>query len=186
MPLFQPKGDRSQRSIIAALAASSEYGALLSYDELIRALGIDDDDNPRPIVRSAVTAARPLILRDHGRVLIADRGRGYRIGQPGELAGVAQAYRMSADRQLSRALDIVTHGDTASMSDVEYQRFAATRTVIVGLHRRMTAVEDRLERMEKALFGDGEPTSRVAGEVIERHDARLDAPQGGVRDSIFR
>lgn len=171
MPHFQPKGDRSQRSVITSLAAAAEFGALLTYAELTTALQLSDVPDPRPVIRGAVTAARPVLLRDHGRVLIPLRGEGYRIGNPGELAGVAQGHRMRADRQLGQALAVVTHGDTNGMTDAEYQRFAATRTAIVGLHRRMTAVEDRIERIETALFGSEPARSPVIGEVTERSDA---------------
>jgi hypothetical protein len=166
MTRFQPKGDRSQRSIIASIAAEAAFGQLLTFEHLAQSLGISGDPDLKTVIRAAVTAARPLLLRDYGRVLIAARGQGYRVGKPSELAVVAQGHRMRADRQMGRALEVVTHGDTTGMTDSEYQRFMATRTIIVGLHRRMTAVEDRIERIEAALFGEAEPAAPVDGEVI--------------------
>jgi hypothetical protein len=176
MPPFQPKGDRSHRSIIVDLASRADLGALLTYQEMSQALGLPwRAEDTRPVVRSAVTSARPALIRDHGRVLIAQRGEGYRVGKPGELEGVAMGHRDRSERQLMKALAVVTHGDTKSMSDAEYQRFQAAKLIIVGLHRRMTQIEDRMSRVEAAVFG--QPPPQATGEVLEsasEREARLD------------
>lgn len=168
MTQFQPKGDRSFRSIIISMAANASFGQLLTFSDMADAMGLESQGDVRPAVRGAVAAAKPLLMRDHGRVMISARGEGYRVGRPGEIEGVALDHRNKSEKQLLRALDVVTYADTKSMSDAEYQRFEATKAVIVGLHRRMNAMEDRLSKIEEAVFGP--PKLPATGHVIERHD----------------
>lgn len=165
MSPFAPKGDRSLRVIVAELAAKAEFGQLLTFNELALALDVPDNEAGHNRVRQAVSTARPLVLKDHGRALVAVRGQGYRVALPGELAGIAQDHRHRADRAMGRALAVVDRADTSAMSPEEYQRFQAVGVVIRNLHGRMTSAEDRLADLESAVFG---PRRKVVqGEVEE-------------------
>lgn len=157
MAPFMPKGDRSQRVIVTELAAEAAYGQQLTYDELGAALDLDADTE-RAQIRQAVAAARDVLTLDHSRVLIAIRGVGYRVARPAEHAGVAQTHRRKADKQMSRALAVVTHVDESEMTPAERRRHQAVAQVIVNLHNRMTGAEARLQRLEAVIFGDDGPT----------------------------
>jgi hypothetical protein len=150
---FQPKGSRALRVIIAEMAAKATYGDVLTYTELSRAIGAEDDDAGHAQVRQAVSAARPLVLSDHGRALVAVRGKGYRVALPGELAGVAQDHRRRADRQIGKALAVIDKADMSAASDEERKRFQAVGVVIRNLHSRMSSAEERLADLEDAVFG---------------------------------
>jgi hypothetical protein len=180
MPYFKPAGDRSYRDAVLELATVTPLGELLEFTRLASVLRLSTSADDRTIIRGAVSAARPRLIRDHGRALIAVRGKGYRIARPGELADVAQDYRQRADRQVNRALLVVKHADTSGMTAVEYQRFEATRIIITSLHMRMNMMDERLARLESAIFGPELPVA--VGVITERHDEASAAHWLGVND----
>jgi hypothetical protein len=165
MSPFAPKGDRSLRVIVAEMVAERSPGDLITYDELGTALDLDPDER-RDQIRQAVSAARPLILADHKRALISDRGKGYRIAWASEFAGLAQEHRRKADRQIGKALDIVRNVNEKELSPEELKRHRAVAMVITNLHARMTSAESRLQQLEEAVFGSAPPV--IQGHV--EHD----------------
>ena len=167
MAPFQPKGSRALRVIITEMAARAAYGDVLTFTELAESIDVADDDAGRSQVRQAVSAARPLLLNDHGRLLVAVRGKGYRVALPGEAAGVAQDHRRRADRQISKAVAIVDSADTTGMTPEELKRFMAVGMVIRNLHGRMTAAEQRLADLEDAVFGQVPRRKVIPGKVSE-------------------
>lgn len=162
MSPFAPKGDRSLRVIVAEMVAERSPGDLLTYDELGKALDLDPDER-RDQIRQAVSAARPVVLADYKRALIADRGKGYRIALASEFAGLAQDHRRKADRQIGKALDIVKNVNEHELSPDELKRHRAVAMIIRNLHSRMTSAETRLQQLEEAVFGSGPPI--IQGEV---------------------
>lgn len=162
MSPFRPKGDRSLRVIVAEMVAERSPGDLITYDELGKALDLDPDER-RDQIRQAVSAARPVILADHKRALIAERGKGYRIAFAGEFAGLAQGHRRKADRQMGKALDIVKNVNERELSPDELKRHRAVAMIITNLHSRMTSAETRLQQLEEAVFGKPRPV--IKGEV---------------------
>ena len=167
MSPFQPKGSRALRIIIAEQAAKAAYGDVLTYTELAHAIGTEDDGTGHAQVRQAVSAARPLLLSDHGRALVAVRGKGYRVALPGELAGIAQDHRRRADRQISKALAVIDPAERCAATDDERQRFQAVGVVIRNLHSRITSAEQRLADLEDAVFGQ-KPRHKVIPGKVER------------------
>jgi hypothetical protein len=152
---FQPKGSRALRVIIAELAAKASFGDVLTFGELTDAIDVANDEPGRAQVRQAVSAARPVLLADHGRLLVAVRGKGYRVALPGEAAGVAQDHRRRADRQIGKAVAIIDNADTKAMTSEELRRFMAVGVVVRNLHARMTSAEQRLADLEDAVYGAG-------------------------------
>lgn len=168
MSPFTPKGSRAIRIIIAEMAAKADFGDVLTFAELGQAIEVSDDEAGRAQVRQAVSAARPLLLNDHGRALVAVRGTGYRVARPGEMAGIAQDYRQRADRSIGKALAVIDKADMSAASDEERRRFQAVGIVIRNLHSRMTSAEQRLADLEEAVFGPGPQI--VPGKVIDEGD----------------
>lgn len=155
MSPFSPRGDRSLRIIVAELVAQATPGTLLTYKTLGEALGIDPD-NRRDQIRQAISAARPLMLSDYKRTVVALRGQGYRVALANEFAGIAQGHRQKADRQMTKALAVVTNVNESELSPDELQRHRAVAVIIKNLHSRLNGAEDRLQRLEEAVFG-GKP-----------------------------
>lgn len=155
MSPFAPKGSRALRVIIAEKVSQAPYGDVLTFTELCKALDVADDDGGRARVRQSVSAARPLLLHDHARALVAVRGKGYRVAQPGEFAGIATDYRRRADRSMSTALANIEHAPVNDMTPEELKRHRAVGIVVRNLVNRMTSAEQRLADLEKAVFGDG-------------------------------
>jgi hypothetical protein len=165
---FTPRGSRAIRIIIAEMAAKAAFGDVLTFTQLGEAIGVPDGENGRAQVRQAVSAARPLLLNDHGRALVAVRGKGYRVARPGEMAGIAQDHRQKADRSIGRALAIIEKADMSAATEEERRRFQAVGLVIRNLHNRMNSAEQRLADLEEAVFG---PSPKVIrGKVEDEED----------------
>jgi len=162
---FQPKGSRALRVIIIELAAKAAFGDVLTFTELAAAISAEDDAGGHGQVRQAVSAARPLLLADHGRLLLAVRGKGYRVALPGEAAGIAQDHRRRADRQVGKALAIIDKADMTAATEEERKRFQAVGVVIRNLHSRMTSAELRLADLEDAVFGQNPRRKVIPGKI---------------------
>ncbi len=165
MSPFTPKGSRALRVIVAEMAAKAAFGDVLTFTELAQAIDTSDDEPGRAQVRQAVSAARPVLLADHGRLLVAKRGKGSRVALPGEAAGVAQDHRRRADRSIGRALAVIDHADMSAATEDERRRFQAVGVIIRNLHSRMSSAEQRLADLEDAVFGAG-PTV-IPGKIDE-------------------
>lgn len=150
MSPFKPRGDRSLRIIVADLVARAQINDLITYEEFARVLDTPD----RTQIRQAISAARPVILRDYNRALIPERGRGYRIARPGEFAGIAQDHRRKSDRQISKALAMIDNAPVDKMSPDELARHRAVGIAIHNLASRMINAEQRLADLETAVYGD--------------------------------
>lgn len=161
MAAFQPKGSRAIRVIVAELAAKTPRGDLLTFEQIAEAIDVDPED--RSAVRQAVSAARPLMLRDHSIALVAERRKGYRVALAGEFAGIAQDYRRRSDRAITKAVAHIDHAPVGEMDDAERKRWEAVGIVVRNLHSRMTSAEQRLADVEAVLFGP--PRKVVPGHV---------------------
>lgn len=162
---FQPKGSRALRVILVEAAVAAPVGSILTYAELARQIDAPDNDAGRAQVRQVVSMARPLLLRDHRRALVAVRGEGYRVARAGEFAGIAQDHRRKSDRQMSKALAVIEHAPEDQMSAEELTRHRAVGTVIRNLHSRMNSAEQRLADLEAAVYGP--PRQVIQGTVEE-------------------
>jgi hypothetical protein len=167
MNSFQPKGSRALRVIVAEAAARASYGDVLTFGELASALDVTDDQAGRAQVRQAVSAARPVLLRDHNRALVAVRGKGYRVALPGEFAGLAQDFRRKSDRAISKSLAHIDHAPVTDMSADELRRFQAVAVVVRNLHHRMTSAEQRLADLEEVVDNLLHPPQKVIHGTIE-------------------
>lgn len=168
MSPFAPKGSRALRVIVTEMAAKADYGDILTFADLAAAIDVQDDEQGRGQVRQTVSAARPLLLNDHGRALVAVRGQGYRVALPGEMAGVAQDHRRRADRSIGRALAVIDKADMSAATEEERKRFHAVGIVIRNLHSRMTSAEQRLADLEDAVFGQEPHPKVIPGKVEEQ------------------
>jgi hypothetical protein len=164
MSPFEPKGDKSQRIIVAESGAAAKPGDVITFETLGKLLKLHPV-RQRDQIRQAISAARPLLLHDHGRALVSIRGTGYRVAHAGEHSGIAQTHRRKADRQMSQALDVINYAREDEMSPEDLQRHRAVALVIRNLYGRMTSAESRIEDLEKVVFGNR--PSVIPGEVIE-------------------
>jgi DNA-binding winged helix-turn-helix (wHTH) protein len=152
MAPFAPRNDRSYRVMVIELMSQAQPGDVITYQRLGEALGLDVATQ-RDQIRQSVAAARSLLLSDHQRAIVAVRSVGYRIAYAHEHAGIAQIHRNKADRQVSKALDVLHHTDESAMSAADLQRHRATQIIMTNLVRRMTAQEERLQALEQAVLG---------------------------------
>jgi hypothetical protein len=166
MSPFAPKGDRAQKVIVVELAAKAQPGDLITFDAMAEALDLDPAQH-RERIRQAVTAARPILLADHKRCLVADPGHGYRVAFAREFAGIAQTHRRKADRQIGKAMAVIDNVDVADMTPAELQRHQAVGVVMRNLVGRMTSAEERLGQLEAMVFGAG---PKVIKGQVEQED----------------
>ena len=163
MSPFKPKGYCSMRVIVAGvLAANTEPGILIPR-LLADALELDENEQRDQIRQESPPPGRPssmcITTRRSSR-----SGPSLRVALAREFAGLAQYRRRLADRQMSKALDIVTHVDEKQLSPAELQRHRAVALIITNLHSRMTDAESRLQQLE-ARNSLGKQPPVIQGEV---------------------
>jgi hypothetical protein len=149
--------------IVAELAAGTPRGEVLPYGKLADAIGVKDNQAGRSQIRQAVSAARPIVLRDHNMALVPVRNLGYRVAYPGEFAGIAQDHRRRSDRQLSKALAVIDNAPLADMTPAERKRHEAVGLVLRNVVSRMSSAEQRLADLETVVYGP--PRKVIRGEV---------------------
>jgi hypothetical protein len=146
-------------SLIEAIAQAG-YGRELSYTELGRVIGLQpgeaDSVHGRQLIHRAANAAKRPLLVSCSRVLVSVRGKGYRVALPSESASIAISYRDGAERKIKKAVDTLAYTDEREMTAAERQRHQATRMLILDLQSRMNSAEDRLNLLERVVFGTGE------------------------------
>jgi hypothetical protein len=148
------------KDVLIEVIAQSGYGRELSYVELGRAIGLGDGESStihgRHLIHRAANAAKRPLLVSHSRVIVSVRGEGYRVALPSESASIAMNYRDGADRKIRKAVDTLAYTDEREMTVAERQRHQATRMLILDLQSRMHSAEDRLNLLERVVFGTGE------------------------------
>jgi hypothetical protein len=186
MAPFAPRGDRSLRVIVIELATRAAYDEVITYGQLGEALNLDpDEDGDRNRIRQAVAAARSGLLRHHQRLLVADRGRGYRVARPGEFAGVADTYRQQGERRIARALAVINHAPVDEMTLAEQRRHRALGIIVRNLNSRVSDAEQRLAELEDAVFGP--PPKVIPGQAEPGPEPEPDASRlASLEDTVFR
>jgi len=151
---FEPKGDRSEATLLYELFASRDYGSLISYDELTDALGRD----LRAGQRGPVYAARVRLEKNDDKTLALERCVGYRIARPDEHVGLAQGRRKRARKQLSRGLltlrstprDRLDAESLARLDEIE-GRMADLEYMARNDRRRVEKTVRRIEKTETSV-----------------------------------
>jgi hypothetical protein len=122
---------------------------VVSFGALAGAIGMKPLDLPR--LRELVSLARPIALERHQRVIVSQRGTGYRFALSREHQGLAEGKRQSARRSLDKAAKITIHTDLAELTDAEREAHLNTRRAVVMLAAVVSDHDERLRRIEKLL-----------------------------------
>lgn len=186
MAAFKPRGEKSLRVIVTEMAAAAAYSEVLTFDRLGEALNLDPDAG-RNRIRQAVTSARTGLLKHHHRILVTDRGTGYRVARPGEFSGVAEHYRKQGQRHFARALAVIEHAPVTDMAPAEQRHYRAVGLVIRNLNERVGNTEQllgdarqRLAELEDAVFGPPPPTIPGRAETVAGDSL------AALEDQVFR
>lgn len=94
------------------LLRDKNYGFVITYDDLRIVL----DRDPQKDGRADIMWVRSRLLRECGKWLENEVGKGYFIAQPNEHAGAAQRYDDQATRKQKTSLDIVINTDTDKLN----------------------------------------------------------------------
>jgi hypothetical protein len=166
VPPFEPsfRNGQSGAALITDLASSKPYGYMLTYDEISEQLGISADDLVR--LRSAMARAKPRVLKEHLRAMVAVPGKGYRIIPAKDQPDLALRYRKKSDRSIKRAIATVTHVDEGELTPAQQERNRQVGMALNLLYERQRDTEARVSRLEKLMLGE-RPPKVVQGEVVE-------------------
>jgi len=168
------RGGQPGARLVADLASTRPYGALLSYEELAAQLGVDIAEMPR--ILAAANRAKRVLLREHMRTLVAVPGRGYKILHPNEMAGLATSFRRKSDRSIRRAIAVIKGTDDEHLTDAERARHYHVGMVLEALHDRQKDTEARVTRLEGLMLSGGRRPKVIPGEVAESARAIEAAP----------
>lgn len=156
----ESKWSVAMRERLVEALSGADYDQGFSFAELGRIIGLTEGEsgtlNGRWLIGRAANASKSRLLKQHNRVLVSVRGRGYRVARPNESAGIAMGYRDGADRRISKAMAVLNHTDERELTQAERSRHHATKVLITDLQNRMHNAEDRLSMLEKAVFGSAE------------------------------
>ena len=150
---FQPSrpSGQSDGRVLADLAESTEEDHL-TFEEMIEALRSElPDDRAAKIdkgrVYRAVTAANKLLLRERNRILINQRGRGYRLTDPSEHHLVAQSRQVRASVQIKKGISLLRDTDVTTMDPEIRKLHEGQYHIMSGIY---ALAEDAAERATRA------------------------------------
>ena len=168
---------RSGADIIAGLVQDKDYGTILTFGEIAEALGVGESE--LVIIRGAVNRAKRRLNRDYLRHLVAVPRKGYKVIYPGEFADAAVHHRKKSDRQIKKAISVISAADERDMTEAELVRNRQIANVMRALHERQQDTDARLSRIEKLLFG---PERKVIAGHVEHRDGLPELEAGEPRD----
>jgi hypothetical protein len=124
------------------LLVERAYEALVTYDELTVALGLDPRIDHR--ARRAVLRAGRRLLRDDRKKLVNVRTVGYRIVKPSEQVDVSLVEQQRGRRWTKRGLDTLTHIALETLTPTELARLMTEQARValqLGMARRIARVK---------------------------------------------
>lgn len=153
MEYFKPTrpDGKSYREVAVAALKDLEYGTVLNYSTLGKALDINHRTDKQRI-QAVVRLANKSLLKLHKRGMKNVMNVGYRIIEPKEHMLVADGHQHKARRQLMTATRYFGGTDLSKLTDVErklhhgMQMIAASQVAMFDhFDKRMSAVEDLLQ-----------------------------------------
>ena len=168
MPLFQPRGVKSERQSVVDYVAKANYGDLVHYDDLCSLLGGKD----RQAMQSVVNQAKPSLERAHQIALIPVRGSGYRIAHPAEHLGLAKQHQRKSRRSLGRSHSKVQNVDLSKLTPGEKAAVTLAAASLSAQMDYMRRNDIRVGRLEAAAQ-EVAVKSEKSAEDISALQARL-------------
>ncbi len=180
---FEPIGEQARWRTVYELIATTPTGALITYDELGEALGLNPDEDRQAIRQAVYRAGREHEEQDK-RAIDAVPGKGYRIVEPREHLELAQRHQRKSSKALVRGHSKAVNVD---LNGLEPQVRAALEVVghafrlQMDFNRRLDVRQSRLEETVREIAdsqrADRKRTAEEVAELRERL-ARLEAGTG--------
>lgn len=124
--------------------SNAPAGEIYSFDQLNKICGRDVKKD-----RYIVTSVMRKLAREHFRVLINIRGKGYAIAQPREIPDISQDIRQSAKRKVFKAYTVCQTVDTSTLSIPDLERFIKEQSK-AGLLLAVCKVIDNTKVLKKS------------------------------------
>lgn len=169
--MFEIKGDKPQWKIVTDVLKTKDIGDIVTYEEILSALGPDFPRNSlSPVVWSAIRKFRETDKRTFENV----RTVGWRMVEATEHSRLARRAQLRGKRRLADAVSISSNTDLTRLNP-EQRRFQQAQELhLRQLLARLTRVEEKVEKTE---------------EKVEKTDLRVGAvekDQVGFADELER
>jgi hypothetical protein len=166
MASFQPIGDRPRWQVVYELLCQTETNAVLTYEAMGAALGLDPHKDRHPIQMAMRRAAREHEQMDK-RAVDAVPNKGYRVVRPPEHMQLAQRQQRRSTHALRSGHSKVVHVDMSGMDPDTRQAFEVVARAFAAqmdFNRRM---DIRHKRLEQALSSMDQRYERSEEEIAE-------------------
>lgn len=178
MEAFTPIGERARWCELYDLLCSAETNAVITYEEMAEALGLDPDKD-RQAIRTALYRAAKEHEEIDKRAVIAVPRKGYRLVEPQEHLGLARRHQRRASRSLVRGHGKATNVDMSRMEPETRKALEMVGSVIalqMDFNRR---AESKIAAHDKAIKSLVEARDRTDAER-EEFRARLERLESGL------
>lgn len=182
MAPFTPRGERPLWREVYDHAMTLDTNDVIDWQCLKDLIGYDPS-LPGSSRTPILTASRRL-LREHSRLLVSVRGKGYRIAEAAEQEGYARGDQRSARRKLTNAHAKAVHVNKNDLTETQRASIDALAHVLAAQNAmlkrhdvRLTTVEEtakvqdaRLDVLEATLRRHGidvPDRTPIPGEVVE-------------------
>lgn len=132
---------------LVELFMDAPYGTEFTYAQILQATECDVTD----VDRQRIYRVIHILERDHQRTLLNNRGRGYRVAQPGEFADSMMSRRRRAGTQIEKAIHTGNGAPTTQMSDSERQRLTDAEVAITGMQAMIAYQNKQMAREKKRV-----------------------------------
>lgn len=121
--------------VIAARLQQLQPGQVVAYEELARAVGMSwGDRKDRETIRSRISTARSVVLRDHGIATGAVIGEGIKRLVPSEIAGIGTHAVQHINRTARRSTkQMLQAAGRAEMTSAEQRELNTSLSVLGAL-----------------------------------------------------
>lgn len=169
--MFETKSGKAQWEIVTEVLETKSVGDVVTYEELLRALG---SDFPQSALSSVVwTAIRK--FRDHKRTFENVRKIGWRMVEPTEHSRLARKQQVRSKRRLVEAVSISASTDLSKL-DPEQRRAQREQELhlrqlldrVSRVEKRQDKIEHRVSVVEKDHVGAVDEIDKLKG-LLRRH-----------------
>lgn len=152
---------KSDAQVVIEMMREDEPGTLYTFDRLIEEL---QRESPREFSRSdvcgVIARSLPRVERELKRTLVSVRDTGYRLALASDHVMVGTSRKARADKQLKRGLSALQNVRWDEMTEDQRRAHTGTLLIVSALHHNMSALDDRLSRVERAVSKIGVPEVR--------------------------
>lgn len=140
--MFTPKGEKPLWKMVYEYIVPMQIGDVVTYEDLSKVV-----DQDVTINRSLIYTANKHLLRDHKRLLVVERGIGYKIVEGMDIMYHASDRQIMAKKQVGLANFETTHINTLKLTPDDKDRL---QKFMAGNANIRAAFVQKIDRLEKA------------------------------------